>query len=546
MKVSTSYNRTSSSPLMAAAVCLTTMLLLTKLNLTTGHYVDCNGCDPYNRKYERVYPAWSCKIDDNLVNTPVEGYGYTTPGGSNDCECHYADLENDITIGPNNDIIIPNGDSGIISNDILQRYPYVCVLVEQDSYSNHWVAGVEVSGPAVDSCGCMILNDDFQNGDLCPPNKCDYSYTCGDTQYVCWDMMSPDDLLLNDNFNIGVTNIVYCGNDLQDNPFNLINTNPEDCANICDLDLSEENGQALLDDGSYICPNGQTLTRFSKFCSPDSPSVTVAPDSNCETCDLPFCDYGTDAIWGVTHFVPTVVEGTSTVVLAQTRSVGGEEESGGSDGLVVLLGMVAGVFLVCKAGSYKTKYDAKKARSIGEEEQIDFYEADKENVVADDLGGDVEVFAYPKKLNGGVVAEGLGGNVEVFAYPKELNDGETASKVTFNLNQNQEESSVPTHRTSKGDTLTSVSSLTASHEQRDTDETSSDGSGSGSDYGFLRSSSYGSETVSMNHLINPKELKLSHNEQDRREYSTITLVSAQNERANQRQTNSGFEVQGLF
>ena len=520
---------------------LVMMLMGSIMPTTMAHYVDCNGCDPFNRKYERVHPAWSCKIDDNLVTTPVEGYGYTTPGGKNECECHFADLEYDITIGPNNDIIIPNGDSGIVSNDVLQRYPYFCVLVEQDSYSDHWVAGVEVSGPTVDSCGCLITNDDFQNGDLCPPNKCDYTYTCGDTQYVCWDMMSPDDILLNDNYNIGVINIVYCGNDLQDNPFNLINTSPDDCANICDLDLTED-GQALLDAGTYVCPNGETLTRYSKFCSPDSPSTTVAPASNCETCDLPFCDYGEDAIWGVTHFVPTVVDATSTtVVLAQTRSVGGEEESGGSNGIVVTLGMVAGAFLLCKASAYKTKYDAKKAKSSANEEQDgDDDDANKEN--NDDQEGNVKA----------VDVEDLDGDVVVFAYPKELNGGETASKVTFSLN-NEERQEGSTHRTSKGDTLTSLSSLTASHEQQSkyttytSGESTDDTSSSGSDYAFSRTSSYGGETVSMNHLINPKELELSLNEQDRREYSTITLVSAQNERAAiQMNPNSGLEVQGLF
>ena len=275
-------------------------------------YTSCTGCGEANdRYYTTVFPTWGCLIDD-IDTTPRETFGITTPNGKNECECHFAELE---------DFEIPNA--------MMPRFPHYCEFNKED----------DAMGPGVNSCACSMSYEHLRDG-LCPSTKeeerCDYTWTCGDTQYVCWDLIHPKDLMLfNDldsaddkylpvcgiTINDDVTTVVYCGNDLQDNPFNLYPNDGDPCEDICEWDtrVNPDDPLSLLEEP---CPNGQLLSRFTKFCTPldnvqgsssnsrsksksgsksrsrsgdndgenDVP-INEVPPYGCTDCDLPFCDY---------------------------------------------------------------------------------------------------------------------------------------------------------------------------------------------------------------------------------------------------------------
>ena len=488
-------------------VLVVALLPLEKYLGVNGHYVTCDGCDPDNRKYERVYPAWSCQIEDNTINNPVDGYGYTTPLGTNECECHYGDLQTDIIVGTH---VIPNGDSGsFISKEILQRYnDYFCVLVDENQYDEAYVGGVTINGPGVQSCGCLI-GDNFAQT-LCPPAKCDYAYTCGDVQYNCWDMISPTDLLLDDPINTDVHNVIYCGDDLQDNPFNLIQTSYQDREDICDLDLTISTDHI----DSYICPNGETLTRYTKFCAPDSPSITPIPDSNCVTCDLPFCDYGDGNEWVVTQYTapaPLVVveeeqETATTAVLMTANENGDGDDSRGGGGILVALGAVAGALLLCKATTYSTNYESKTRdlEDVKEEEQEEEQnEDDDKSTEASNDGGSGE---DPEEANnGGGIMSNLLDQVMISIRPKA--------------------------------SVTEDEEVTFSKEGDDKSEL------------FPDEISYSSYARSKSPIIVSDEKQRSPHDdknKDIREYSTITLVSAAKNDNVRADPNAPLEVQGVF
>mmetsp|Transcript_14033 Transcript_14033/g.30485 ORF Transcript_14033/g.30485 Transcript_14033/m.30485 type:complete len:309 (-) Transcript_14033:105-1031(-) len=283
---------------------LLSLMLLQRLHVARG-YSNCIGCDEDQRRYASVFPAWGCLVDDE-DRTPRKNFGTTTPDGINECGCHFAQVE---------DFDIPNA--------MMPRFPHYCKYNEAGGKGSKGSKGSESTlrrksskagkeeGPGVDSCACSISYDEK---DFCPQkSRCDYAWTCGDTQYVCWDVIDPKDIdLFADGdpdspecgINEDVTTVVYCGNDLQDNLFNLYPNDEDPCGDICEWDMIIPDDPGDLIGEMFICPNGQTLTRFTEFCTPDDvASATEPPSLGCTDCSLPFCDYqGREFI--TTHYGP--------------------------------------------------------------------------------------------------------------------------------------------------------------------------------------------------------------------------------------------------
>ena len=112
-----------------------------KLGIDVAYgYTSCTGCGEANdRHYTTVFPAWGCLIDD-IDTTPRETFGITTQNGSNDCECHFAQI-----------------DGFDIPNAMMPRFPHYCEFNEED----------DSLGPGVNSCACSMSYEHLRDG-LCP------------------------------------------------------------------------------------------------------------------------------------------------------------------------------------------------------------------------------------------------------------------------------------------------------------------------------------------------------------------------------------------
>jgi hypothetical protein len=189
--------------------------------------------------------------------------------------------------------------------------PYTCSLQPHASSSE-------------DACSCRST---FSN--YCPAGKCDYSFQCGTTLYVCWNLISPVDLgvcLDKDCSSTTATttstidatvpprkkdqiqSIEYCS-DPWDNDLSGVGI---DCGQLCSLDpivLDTVPDQII---GTELCPDGQAVQRYTKFCAPDGANgsgnfndclyapqeeeneenIFGPPPSVVAGCEMPFCDFG--------------------------------------------------------------------------------------------------------------------------------------------------------------------------------------------------------------------------------------------------------------
>jgi hypothetical protein len=167
----------------------------------------------------------------------------------------------------------------------------------------------------------------------CPAGKCDHSYQCGSTLYVCWNLISPVDLGLcldkdcnNDAslvVNDQIQSIEYCF-DESDNDLMDIGI---DCGQLCSLNPTALDTNAPPDQiiGNEICPNGERVQRYTKFCSPDGAdgigNFDACPTGGGkEDCEMPFCDFGADRPFRSTRFPhPTPYDDTTTTVRDETN-----------------------------------------------------------------------------------------------------------------------------------------------------------------------------------------------------------------------------------
>jgi hypothetical protein len=233
--------------------------------------VSCSRC---KRQYSRL-PFFG----ENTCSETRGGGFVLTPGSPNECEC----------------------------TEVEFLVPYTCRLRDSDSCSCEW-----------------------HYPDRCPAGKCDYSFQCGTTLYVCWNLISPvilgvcleddDNCENNDGMSLLVNgetieSIEYCydgrDNNLQDVAIN--------CGQLCALDpnvLDTSPDQII---GNERCPNGEMVQRYTKSCAPDGANG-FGDFENCPQeesglsfnsyCEMPFCDYGVTGPFHSTVFVSS----TTTVL----------------------------------------------------------------------------------------------------------------------------------------------------------------------------------------------------------------------------------------
>ena len=116
--------------------------------------------------------------------------------------------------------------------------------------------------------------------------------------YVCWNTISPESIGIYDNSAefLGIETIEYC-EDEDDNPFkypyfdNLMN-----CGDLCPLDRIIDTVDPYDVIGYHVCPNGETVTRFIKFCTPPGEDGVGGYIETNETPGISgyveFCDFG--------------------------------------------------------------------------------------------------------------------------------------------------------------------------------------------------------------------------------------------------------------
>jgi hypothetical protein len=218
--------------------------------------IRCSRCS--QATVRRTFPAWLCEFDN--------GDGYETPCGPRPCECTYF-----------------GGSAGVLSKDA--RFPYKCEILLQKDFPLGFLEK--------DSCSCVIDYDP-----VCSAEKCEYAYQCGDTLFVCWNVIDPQYLGLDlgsgsgSSFFTGLERIIHC-DDFKHNTFqgDVMDGDP-----YCGGCLWGEN--LLPEDivGKAICPNGQPVTRYIKFCTPPESVTTGVLTGGCDLtegeCDFGFCDYG--------------------------------------------------------------------------------------------------------------------------------------------------------------------------------------------------------------------------------------------------------------
>jgi hypothetical protein len=235
--------------------------------------IRCSRCS--QRTARPSFPAFACEI------TGLEGSnGINTPGGEfGECECQLFDG----------------------SPIRFLRFPFECDIRTSDPF---------------DVCRCRP-----EYSAICEPSKCDFAYECGDTMYVCWDVIDPESLGIEADTcdNDGLVEVKYC-TDTLDHPYVPTGT-IEICGFICDSDRQLLAGEITKNDligNADICPNGQTITRITEFCAPSGNTGT----SNCDVlpvfsgCDLSFCDWGPGREWNVLPktTAPVTVECPSSIV----------------------------------------------------------------------------------------------------------------------------------------------------------------------------------------------------------------------------------------
>jgi hypothetical protein len=152
---------------------------------------------------------------------------------------------------------------------------------------------------------------------LGPAQRCDYAYQFGSSVFVCWNVIPPHDIGLDldadtatsPNFFANVDTLIYC-DDEQDNPFvaNNVDSLPGEVScsgtRFCSLDRISVPEDII---GRAMCPNGETVTRYIQYCTPEGPTGTYS--GTCDTelpvgdeCELGFCDFGENAPFPRTEY----------------------------------------------------------------------------------------------------------------------------------------------------------------------------------------------------------------------------------------------------
>jgi hypothetical protein len=118
---------------------------------------------------------------------------------------------------------------------------------------------------------------------MCAAEKCVYAYQCGNTLFVCWNVIDPQYLGLEDlrsssasAFFMGLESIIHC-NDFK---HNRIKVNP-----YCGSCVWGGNLLPMAIVRTAICPNGEAVTGYIQFCTPPT-SVTTGVLTKL------FCDFG--------------------------------------------------------------------------------------------------------------------------------------------------------------------------------------------------------------------------------------------------------------
>jgi hypothetical protein len=142
--------------------------------------------------------------------------------------------------------------------------------------------------------------------DRCLAGKCDYAYQCGSTLYVCWNLVSPVDLGVcleecdavtgrcfencDGSDNPEIQSLAYC-EDRKDNNLHNLDSLVIDCNGLCSLDpnILDNNPDSII--GTEICPNGETVTSYTKFCAPEGENGVPEYPNGFERCDDPDFPY---------------------------------------------------------------------------------------------------------------------------------------------------------------------------------------------------------------------------------------------------------------
>jgi hypothetical protein len=226
--------------------------------------ITCSRCT--QKTSRRTFPAWLCALDT--------GFGYETPCGPHGpCECTY------FSSNPG-----PRVDE--------TRFPYQCeLLFQSDAVEN-------------DSCYCAVEYDP-----VCAAEKCEYAYQCGDTLFVCWNVIDPrylqlEDLSSGSSFFTDLQRIIHC----DDFKHNSIQGDQVDGDPYCGGCVWGENLMPEEIVGTAICPNREEVTRYIQFCTPPASVTTGVLTGTCQVeaaeCDFGFCDYG-DASFTITEYDET-------------------------------------------------------------------------------------------------------------------------------------------------------------------------------------------------------------------------------------------------
>ena len=109
---------------------------------------------------------------------------------------------------------------------------------------------------------------------------------------MCWNIISPDDVGITEDSaeNLGIELIEHC---IDENDAFLFANFPNlmNCGGLCPLDeiIDTVDPDDII--GQFVCPNGETVTRYVKFCTPGGGTGGIITLDG-ENWRIDFCDFG--------------------------------------------------------------------------------------------------------------------------------------------------------------------------------------------------------------------------------------------------------------
>lgn len=219
------------------------------------------------------------------------------------------------------------GDDGggfIQPGDIVQQnsMKYACECTEfREEYDDPYFCFISQDFGPEDYCKCSV-----KDKPLCPANTCDYTYQCGSTLYICWNLISPQDIgVCTDcqeapNTPDGIETVEHCF-DVRKNGFKDVGI--DGCETLCQRN-PDNDPESII--GILKCPNEETVDRYTKFCTPPGPEgkpdvgdffqCPGSQDDPCISCEVPFCKYETPitlTVFGAVQLDPPFISTTAPV-----------------------------------------------------------------------------------------------------------------------------------------------------------------------------------------------------------------------------------------